>query len=194
MLAIPVVLINIAAVPPYFVFPTVYGAWKLPTYLVFFVTAYVMACNPQFEESVEKSRIPALLLGILSSVLVVGTVLIAESDPSGMSSHYLSVSALWALNGWCWVTALLGFGRKLLSLDREFLEISNELVLPFFVLHQSVIVAVAFYVVGLDLLAMEKFLLIMLTSFPMVLALLYPITRVNVLRFLFGMRMKNRSS
>jgi glucan biosynthesis protein C len=194
LLAVPVVLVNIAAVPPFFVFPTVYGGWKLPTYLVFFVAAYVMACNPQFEESVEKSRRPALLLGILTSFLTVGALLIAEADPSGMPSHYLSVSILWALNGWCWVTALLGFGRKHLSFNHKFLQPSNELVLPFYVLHQSVIVAIAFYVVALNLITIEKFLLIVLTSFPIILALLYPISKINVLRFLFGMRMKTRSS
>ncbi len=194
LLAVPVILVNIAAVPPFFVFPTVYGGWKLPTYLVFFVTAYVMAYNPQFEESVEKSRMPALLLGIITSFLAVGALLIAEADPSGMSSHYLSVSTLWALNGWCWVTALLGFGRKHLSFNHKFLQPSNELVLPFYVLHQSVIVAIAFYVVGLNLITIEKLLLIVLTSFPIILVLLYPVSKISVLRFLFGMRMKPRSS
>jgi glucan biosynthesis protein C len=194
LLAVPVILVNIAAVPPFFVFPTVYGGWKLPTYFMFFVTAYVMACNPQFEESVEKSRMLALLLGILTSFLAIGALLIAEADPSGMSSHYLSVSTLWALNGWCWVTALLGFGRKHLSFNHKFLQPSNELVLPFYILHQSVIVAIAFYVVALNLITIEKFLLIVLVSFPIIAALLYPVSKINVLRFLFGMRMKTRSS
>jgi glucan biosynthesis protein C len=192
LLAVPVVLVNIAAAPPFFVFPTVYGGWKLPTYLVFFVTAYVMASNPQFEESVEKSRMPALLLGILTSFLAIGALLIAEADPRGMTSHYLSVSTFWALNGWCWVVAILGFGRKHLSFNNRFLQKSNELVLPFYVLHQSVIVTIAFYVVGLNLITIEKFLLIVVASFPIVVALLYPINKIKVLRFLFGMRMKSR--
>jgi len=78
LLAIPIVLVNIAAVPPYFIVPSLlsgYGGWKLPTYLVFFITAYVMACNPRFEESVEKSRMLALLLGILFSFLWIGAFL-----------------------------------------------------------------------------------------------------------------------
>jgi hypothetical protein len=111
-----------------------------------------------------------------------------------MSHHYVPVSVLWALNGWCWVTALLGFGCKYLSFNHKFLETSNELVLPFYILHQSVIVAIAFYVIGLDLLVIVKFLLIVLTSFPIILALLYSIAKVNALRFLFGMKMKNQSS
>jgi len=36
MLAVPVVLVNIAALPPFFAFPSGYGGWKLPTYLALF--------------------------------------------------------------------------------------------------------------------------------------------------------------
>jgi hypothetical protein len=92
------------------------------------------------------------------------------------------------------VTAILGFGRRYLSFNHRILQVSNELVLPFYILHQAVIVAIAYYVVGLDLIVIEKYLLIVVASFPIIVALLYPISNVDLLRFLFGMRMKNRSS
>jgi hypothetical protein len=76
LLAVPLIVVNLAEVPPFFVFPTVYGAWKLPAYLVLFITAYVMASNPKFEESIVKNRIPALLLAILTSFLAIGSLLI----------------------------------------------------------------------------------------------------------------------
>jgi glucan biosynthesis protein C len=196
LLAIPVVLVNIAAVPPYFIYPSLfsgYGGWKIPTYLVFFITAYVIARSPQFEESLEKGRMLALLLGVLTSFLSIGAFLIAEGDPSGVASHYLSVSTFQALSGWCWVVAILGYGCKHLSFNHRLLRVSNDLVLPFYILHQSVIVAIAFYVVSLQMIAIEKFLLIVIVSFPIIVALLYPISKVNVLRFLFGMRVKSRS-
>ena len=196
LLAIPVIIVNIAAVPPYFVFPSGYGGWKLPAYLVLFLMAYVMASSPQFEESLEKNRTISLMLGIVLSVIII--VIAAStggtSPSSGIDSSYVAVSTIWALNGWCWVTAILGFGRKYLSFNHKYLKVSNELVLPFYILHQSIIVAVAFYVVGLDLIVIEKYLLIVVLSFPIIATLLYPISKVNVLRFLFGMRMKNRSS
>ncbi len=194
LLGIPLIIVNIAAVPPYFVFPSGYGGWKLPAYLVLFITAYVMASSPQFEESIEKNRIPALLSGIITSLLIIALSIIFMSDPSATERYYVPVSILWALNGWCWVAAILGFGRNHLSFDYKYLKISNELVLPFYILHQAVIVAIAFYVVGLDLIVIEKYLLIVLVSFSIIVALLYPISRINLLRFLFGMRMKNRSS
>jgi glucan biosynthesis protein C len=183
--------VNIAALPPFFVFPSGYGGWKLPTYLVFFITAYVIASNPHFEESIEKNRVPTLLLGILATLLIIALLAISMTDSSALSRYYVPVSTIWALNGWCWVAAILGFGRKHLSFNHRFLDVTNELVLPFYVLHQSVIVAVAFYVVGLDLIVIEKYLLIVLASFPIIVALLYPISKANLLRFLFGMRMKH---
>ena len=199
LLAVPVILVNIAAVPPFFVFPSGYGGWKLPTYLVLFITAYVIATNPRFEEAIEKNRLPTLLLGILTSLLILAVTAITVGEPtgsgsgSGIDAYYVVVSTVWALNGWCWVTAIIGFGRKHLSFDHKYLKVSNELVLPFYILHQSVIVAVAFYVVSLDLIVIEKYLLVLLASFPIIVALLYPVSKTNVLRFLFGMRMKNRS-
>jgi hypothetical protein len=194
LLAIPLIIVNIAAVPPYFVFPSGYGGWKLPAYLVLFITAYVMASSPQFEESIEKNRVPALISGIITSLLIIALLIILLSDPSAMERYYVPVSIVWALNGWCWVTAILGFGSKHLSFDHKYLKVSNELVLPFYVLHQSIIVAIAFYVVSLDLIVIEKYLLIVLASFSIIVALLYPISKINLLRFLFGMRMKNRPS
>jgi fucose 4-O-acetylase-like acetyltransferase len=199
LLAIPLIVVNIAAIPPFFVFPSGYGGWKLPAYLALFITAYVMASNPRFEEAIEKNRLPALLLGILTSLFILLVVATAAStvdgtgngSGSGIDVYYIVESTLWALNGWCWVTAILGFGRKHFSFNHRFLEVSNELVLPFYVLHQSVIVAIAYYVVGLNLITIEKYLLIVLASFPIIVALLYPISKINVLRFLFGMRMKS---
>lgn len=190
MLAIPIIIVNIIAVPPFFVFPSGYGGWKLPTYLAFFITAYVLACDPQFEQSIHKNRKVSVLVGTilsLSQIILLVTVG-AEALLSPLPLTYVTVSAVYALIGWCWVTAILGYGRKLLSFNHRFLAISNELVLPFYILHQTVIVAIAFYVVGWNLMVIEKYLIIALTSFAIICVLLYPIRQTNVLRFLFGMR------
>ncbi len=71
LLSIPLIIVNIAASPPYFVFPSGYGGWKLPAYLVIFITAYVMASNPKFAESIAKNTVPSLLSGIITSILII---------------------------------------------------------------------------------------------------------------------------
>jgi len=192
LLAIPIIVVNILAVPPFFVFPSGYGGWKLPAYLALFITAYVLASDSQFPQSIDRNRIPALLLGTTTSVATVILFVTLAPELLATPLWYVTVSTVWALNGWCWVVAILGFGRRLLSFNHKFLGISNELVLPFYVLHQTVIVMVAFYVVRLNLIVIEKYLIIVLVSFAVISALLLPISQINLLRFLFGMRPKKR--
>jgi len=198
LLAIPLIFVNVAAVPPYFVFASGYGGWKLPAYLVLFIAGFVIASSPKFEQSIEKNRRIVLLLAvILSLVILVFTVLSggtssSVSTPSNaIGAFYFVESIVLSLNGWCWVTAILGYGRKYLSFNHRYLKTANELVLPFYVLHQAVIVAVAFYIVQFNLPVFAKYILIVLTAFPIIVTLLYPVSKVNALRFLFGMRMKS---
>jgi len=58
------------------------------------------------------------------------------------------------------------------------------------ILQRTVIVAVAFYVVGLNLIVIEKYLMIVLASFAIISALLLPTREINLLRSLFGVRSK----
>ena len=190
LLAIPIVIINVIAVPPFFVFPSGYGGGKLPTYLAFFVTAYFLATDYRFGESIDKNKVPALLVGVGTTLsILIWIVTLGEAFASTVP-FYIIVSVVWALCGWSWAIAILGFGRRFLSLKHRLLGFSNELVLPFYILHQTVIVALAFFIVSLNLVPMEKYLIIMLASFSIVSVLLLPIRQFNVLRFLFGIGFK----
>jgi hypothetical protein len=190
LLAIPLIIVNVAALPPIFVFPTGYDGWKLPTYLAFFITAYVLAIDHRFEQSIDKNKILALILGIVFSFLLWSSGL--EALASTTPLLYITFSVIWALNGWCWIIAIVGFGRKLLSFNNRFLQTSNELVLPFYILHQAIIVAIAFYVVSFSFIPIEKYIIIILASFVIISVLLIPIRQFNPLRFLFGMRAKKQ--
>ncbi len=192
LLSIPMIIVNILAVPPFFVFPSGYGGWKLPTYLALFITAYVLASDSQFLKSIDKNRMPAFLLGTGASAVIIALFVTLAPEVLGVPFWYVIVSTVVAFNGWCWVIAILGFGRRHLSFNHRFLETSNELVLPFYIVHQTVIVAIAFYVVSWNLLVIEKYVIIVLSSFAVICALLFPISRINVLRFLFGMRSRKR--
>ena len=192
LLAIPLIIINIIAVPPFFVFPSGYGGGKLPTYLAFFVTAYLLATDSRFVESVDKNKVLALLVGVGAQAFMLFLLVTfgGEVFATTVPAYYVIVSVVWALNGWSWVIAILGFGRRFLSFKHKLLGLANELVLPFYIMHQTIIVAIAFFVVSLNLIAIEKYVIIILASFSIVSVLLLPVRQFNVLRFLFGMGLK----
>ena len=192
LLSIPMIIVNILAVPPFFIFPSGYGGWKLPTYLALFITAYVLASDSQFLHSIDRNRVPALLLGTAASAVIIALFVTLSPEVLTVPFWYVIVSTVVAFNGWCWVIAILGFGRRHLSFNHRFLETSNELVLPFYIVHQTIIVSIAFYVVSWNLIVIEKYVIIVLSSFAVICALLFPISQINVLRFLFGIRLRKR--
>jgi hypothetical protein len=70
---------------------------------------------------------------------------------------------------------------------------ANKAVLPFYILHQTVILLVGWFIIPLDLSILVKYLIIATGSFVIIMALYeLLIRRFNVLRFLFGMRLKKK--
>jgi glucan biosynthesis protein C len=82
---------------------------------------------------------------------------------------------------------------RYLNFNNKLLAYGNEALLPFYILHQTVILAVGWFIIPLDLSILLKLLIISTTSFVIIMALYeLLIKRFNVLRFLFGMRLKKK--
>ena len=190
LMAIPLIIVDLVALPPIFAFPSDYGGWKLLTYLAFFILAYMLASDSKFEESIDKNGRLALVLGIITSILIIILFGTFGVESLTLISFYILFTIVWAFNGWCWIIVILSIGRKRLNFNHRYLPIANELVLPFYILHETIIIVMAFYVVGFELIVILKYLLIVITSFAIISIILVPIRQINALRFLFGMRLK----
>lgn len=166
-----------------------FGGWSLPAYLVLFIYGYLIASHPQFRLTIERCRITSLVFGITASALMIFSWLF----PTYFNS--LDKSAGWfirAFNVWFWLVAIIGFGSRYLDFNNRVLKYANDAVLPFYILHQTVILTIGLYVVRWDANVMLKYLVIIASSFS-VIFLLYEllIRRLNLLRFLFGMKMQS---
>ncbi|CAG0994390.1 partial Glucans biosynthesis protein C, partial [Methanosarcinales archaeon] len=160
-----------------------FGGWSLLTYLIFFILGYLVASNMQFRVSIERHRKIALLLGVLTTIS--GFFLLE----AGYSSRAYFFSFLRAFNSWFWLVAILGFGSKYLNFSNNLLKYSNEAVLPFYILHQTIIVIIGFYIASWDVGVIMKYLILSTLSFTLIIALYdLLIKRVKILRFLFGMK------
>ncbi len=75
----------------------------------------------------------------------------------------------------------------------RFTDYGNEAVLPFYILHQPVILNVGYFVIPLTIAAALKWAIIMPVSFVVIMVLYeFLVRRINVLRFLFGMKLIRR--
>jgi glucan biosynthesis protein C len=87
----------------------------------------------------------------------------------------------------------LDLASRRLNAGSKLLAYANEAVLPFYLLHQTVILAVGWYVVPWRASMALKYAVITAASFIIIIALYEVlIRRANVCRALFGMRLKTR--
>jgi glucan biosynthesis protein C len=109
------------------------------------------------------------------------------------SAMFIASQCVQAVSTWCWLLAILGLGSRFLNRNNRSLSYANEAVLPFYILHQTIIITIGFYVVQWNTGVGLKYLTISTTSFIAIM-LIYEllVRRIKGLRFLFGMRLRRR--
>jgi glucan biosynthesis protein C len=159
------------------------GSWDIFSYLLFFTYGYLLHADAAVQPTIDRLRWPMLVTALVM-LAVIGAM-----EPSGAWQWALARAAC----AWSCVLAILGFGHRLLNFTNRFVRHANEAVLPFYILHQPVIVVIAFFVVQLDAGVILKYLLTVVSSFLIIVELYEHVVRpVGVLRFLFGMKPKTR--
>jgi len=87
-----------------------------------------------------------------------------------------------------WIFTIMGFAELRLNYTNKTLKYANQAVLPFYILHQPVIILFGYFIVQTQLSIGLKYFIIAGVSFVIVICLYqFLVQRSNVLRFLFGM-------
>lgn len=194
LLAIPVAWIMIT-VPPYSVWgERSWGGWSLLGYIPFFLYGFILYSNDRLQDAVKHWR----WVGVgVTMACTAGLAYVQGqfgNDPFG-SYGYNLLNGLFGANAWFWAVTLFGFALKHLNFHKPFVTYANEAVLPFYILHQTVLLGIGFFVVRWQIPDFLKFVLIGLSSFCIIMGLYeFIIRRVNVVRVLFGMRVKMKAS
>jgi glucan biosynthesis protein C len=187
LLTIPVIILG-NLLSPDGLGTTVLGGWSIFNYLVFFVSGFVVISSEKLQVSIKRMRWVSLAGGIVIWG-VFDLIWGALGNPTFGTWQYGIGSSFWCLCAWCWLLAILGFGFQYLNRNKPFVRYANEAVLPFYILHQPVILSVAFFVVQWVIPDLLKFIFILTTSFGTVMVLYeFLVRRLNPLRFLCGMK------
>ena len=163
-------------------------------YAIYFVIGFVMTADSRFTGAVKRHGWACLALwlagffgGIAVLVLVLGYDPFPGAEP--FSLMYVLFQILWSISSWSAVVFMLSVGAKYLNSNHKMLAYGNEAVLPFYLFHQTMILAVGFFVIRWSIGILPKFLIVTVISFPLILVLYeLLVRRFNVMRFLFGMR------
>ena len=185
---IPFVLLEFLLRPA---FPQYLNWADFATFSLYFLLGFLLQINQKIILFIEKNAYKFLLIAITcwSLYLINRTFLDNISIPEYTLNYFFSI-ILKNLNSISWVFAFIGHGKKFLDFNHRYLNDLNQGILPFYILHQTVIVIFGYYVVQWDLSIPEKFLIILTTSFLVTIGLYQIIRRNNMMRFFFGMKRK----
>jgi glucans biosynthesis protein C len=190
LLAIPLIIIHVAIDVKGLGFMRGTGGWDIFSYLFLFVYGYLFFSNEKILETFKKIRAHGLILAILLSLIGLVTEFgikpeISENTPI----LYLSLTFVRCFGVLLWIITIIGFGWKYLNFNNRFLVYANEAVLPFYILHQFVLLLIGYQVVQWQVNALIKYAVISGLSFAAIMGLyVVIIRRFQVVRFLFGMK------
>lgn len=191
LLALPAIVLIIKLDPATWGNPDL-GGWSILIYPFFFLPGFVIISNQQLQTRICQMRWLSLVLGFVLSPVYLFLVF-QNRYPALFPLADALVNPLKCLVAWSWLLAVLGFGMQHLDFNSPLLKYANEAVLPFYILHQTVIVILGYFVVQWAIPDLLKFVIILTVSFFVIIGLYeFVVRRFNVLRFLFGMKLLAR--
>jgi hypothetical protein len=192
LLVIPLIIVNIFIDYNGLGFMRSTGGWDLFSYLFILIYGYLFFCNEKILETIKRIRSISLVVAIILSLigLVIGFGIkpeISETTPI----LYLILTFVRCFRVLLWIIAIIGFGEKYLNFNNRFLGYANEAVLPFYILHQFVLLLIGFWVVHWQINAFVKYIVIASMSFIAIMGLYEIIIKqFQVTRFLIGLKLK----
>lgn len=170
-------------------------------WLLFLLAGFICILQPKLMDSLERNRRFALTIGFLS--LMTWEVM-RWNGVEPLHAHWpfqniafsYAFTALRPIIAWGWVLALVGYGKHYFNRSHKVLNYLNQAVYPFYILHQTVIVLVVYYIVQTqnESILSKYIYTVGITFFVTVLTYHLLVRPYALTRFLFGMKSKEKTS
>lgn len=156
-------------------------------YFPIFLLGMLVARDDRVWDAIERVRWPALWLWLGSWLAIVAyfAAFRALDPPHALR---LASRAAWGLGQWSAIVAILGFARRLAPGDSPVLRYLSGAVFPVYILHQTIIVVLAWHLRPYALAPLAEGLLLVLLTFGLAFGAYEAIRRVPPLRPLFGLK------
>lgn len=194
LLAAPIVLVDTFMLP---IFPptdqALIGDWtRLAELTLLLLAGFLICANQNCWQELKKHRRVFLLAGVLFFTLRY----LAYFDLINISYNgfsWLVYAPIRVLSSWFIILAALGYARRYLTFTNRFLNYTNEAVYPFYILHQTITVWAAYYVIQWQMGLAGKFLVVFIFTITGTVAIYHCFIRpFNVMRTLFGLKPKTK--
>jgi len=163
------------------------GDWfNLVNYGMLFLFGYLLiSVKETFWKSLEAVKGPALVLGISGFALL---LLIHMFIEDSVVVHFTE-GLIKVVNLWSWILVLFAYGAQYLNRQSQLLAYCNQAVYPYYILHQTITIIIAYFLMDLSWSVTWKFFVLTLGTF-LVSGIIYEllIRRIKLLWPFFGLK------
>ncbi len=196
LLAIPTALTESLFRAKYPGLQTLISDWaNFTLYLYLFILGYMICTDERFSAAIGRHAVAALLCGLLTTTIGMSLYVFKVHIVPGASVGWVLLMTLSAFNRWFWLVAILGLGARWLSFENRLLPALREASYPFYILHQTVLITLGFYVMRWNMSAAARFTIIVVATIIATWCLYdLVVRRMNLTRVLFGMKPQTQSN
>jgi len=185
----PFVLLSIKLVIPASILNAGSGGWGFIYYLCFLIAGFVIASSPELSLKIKNKCHLSLLIAVILTIIYLYQSFSRSYIIFPVEISPFLYSFLRYVCSWTWLLTITGFGMRYLSFDHPSLKHLNEGIMPFYVLHQTVLLCVGYFVMPTGIHDFIKWGLVFCGSFLIIIAIyMVFIRKIDLFRFLFGMK------
>jgi len=188
---VPTALLSIAVDPFGIMKPAPSEAFlRLVMFPLILVYGYLIFADDGIQQAIIRQRRLSLVLALVSSFFPpLVTMGFTQWGWKFNLPTFILLMSLASLLIWSYILAAFGYAMRYLTANTRLLSYANEAVLPFYILHQPVILILGSFIIPLPLSILTKYTIIAPLAFAITIGLYeFGIRRVNLVRQLFGLK------
>lgn len=156
---------------------------------LFFIYGYILGSQLVVWDLLEKYRIYFIAIAIFLMAFSKSYDALFGAIPEDGIGILIFNGILKMLFIWCTILGTCGFAKHYLNFENRFVKYANQAVYPFYILHQTIIVTIGFYIADWQMGVIPKFAILVIGTFGFSFLIYHFIIRpFKPIRLLFGVK------
>lgn len=158
-------------------------------FLIVFLMGYVVYGDNDYLEYIDRNKRKGLIIALLFCAFYMGVILrYYNLDNKGNIALKVLLSIMRNAIMITTIVAIIGYGRKYLTIGGRILVYLNKACFPIYILHQTVIVIIAYYLLNFALPIYVSIIIIIGSSIFITFGIYEILKRIKIMRFLIGIK------
>ena len=150
-------------------------------YIFIFFCGYIMMSDARIMQAVKRHT------GVALGILAVCIICFVLTDNNVIDAPVLQKIS-WSLGTWMALLIWTGLAMRLLNFSNGLLRYANDAVLPVYILHQTLIIIIGYFVIRWDWPVAGKYPFIVVSVFISSLLIYEIVRRIGITRFILGIK------